>query len=181
MIGVWKSPSFQKAEKNGLTQAAHQVDPGWEAWWRGGMTEVVLGETGVRETNRSRVGRGWPLMPRRLLCERRQEEEEAAWILMSACYCIHPFANWNLKKAVLISADSHRVCNLGAYRFNAALFIRGALVSLIRWFLYSLADAHTKPGVSNLQLSSFFWCRHLHFYQESGYGDDHWDNRLFLG
>lgn len=62
------------------------------------VTGVNLRETGVRGTNRSHVGRGSPLMPRGLLCEKRQEGEEAGWILMmSASMC----TDWNWKQQVV--------------------------------------------------------------------------------
>lgn len=41
-------------------------------------TGVILGQTGVRGSNRRPVGRGWPLMPRGLLWERRQEGRRRA-------------------------------------------------------------------------------------------------------
>lgn len=42
------------------------------------VTGVNLRETGVRGTNRSHVGKGSPLMPRGLLCEKRQEGKRRA-------------------------------------------------------------------------------------------------------
>lgn len=42
------------------------------------VTGVNLRETGVRGTNRSHVGKGSPLMPRGLLCEKRQEGKRQA-------------------------------------------------------------------------------------------------------
>lgn len=41
-----------------------------------GVTGVNLRETGVRGTNRSHVGKGAPVMPQGLLCEKGHVERE---------------------------------------------------------------------------------------------------------
>lgn len=69
-------------------------------------------------------------------------------ILMAASFCMCATSEGRL-----ISAHSHRGCNLGAYRPHTAVSIRGALVSSIRRYLLGLADTRARPGESNPQLS----------------------------
>lgn len=55
------------------------------------VTGVNLRETGVRGTNRSHVGKGSPLMPPGLLCERRQEGKRRAeywWCQLPCAVCV---------------------------------------------------------------------------------------------